>query len=196
MEEKAQTPLSGQLPRLSGGGANSHGEQIDPATGQILCGDLDMRIDRDGTWFYHGSPIGRKELVKLFSSVLKRDEDGRYLLETPAEKGWITVEDAAFMAVEMTARGDGKGQTLEFRTNVDDIVIASAENPVRIEENPETGEPSPYVAVRSGLDARLTRSVYYQLVDLGVEESISGEHIYGVWSAGEFFPIGRLGSEC
>lgn len=160
--------------------------------GQTLCGDLDIRIDRDGTWFYHGSPIGRKELVALFSTVLHRDSEGRYWLITPAEKGEIEVEDVPFQAVELTVTGEGEAQSLEFRTNVDDIVMADSEHPIRIDINAETGEPSPYVSVRDNLEARLTRSVFYQLVDLGVERSVENQPIYGVWSNGQFFEIGRM----
>jgi hypothetical protein len=188
MDENRQN----QFPQLSGGGANRHGESVDPVTGQVLCGELDMRIDRDGQWFYHGTPIGRKELVKLFASVLVRGEEGRYWLETPAEKGEIIVEDAAFMAVALNVRGGGTAQSLEFRTNVDDIVIADGDHPLRILVDSDTQEPSPYVLVRGGLEARLTRPVFYQLVDLGVELTLDGAQIYGVWSAGQFFPIGAM----
>ncbi|MEK9678141.1 MAG: DUF1285 domain-containing protein [Rhodospirillaceae bacterium] len=167
-------------------------EKIDPETGRFLCGDLDIRIDRDGTWFYHGSPIGRKELVRLFSTVLQRDDGGRYWLITPIEQGEIVVEDVPFQAVEMDVTGDGRDQVLEFRTNVDEIVKADAAHPLRISYNEETGEPSPYVLVRDNLEARLTRSVYYQLVELGEERELDGETVYGVWSAGEFYKIGRL----
>ena len=160
--------------------------------GQTLCGDLDIKIDREGLWFYHGTPIGRKELVKLFASVLHKDEEGRHWLITPAEKGEIVVEDVAFLAIEMTVKGQGKSQELEFRTNVDDIVIAGEVNPLRIEEDLQTGEPSPYIVVRELLEARLNRPVFYQLVDLGVEEEINGEKIYGVWSKGQFFQIGKI----
>jgi hypothetical protein len=159
---------------------------------RYLCGDLDIRIDRDGNWFYHGSPIGRKELVRLFASVLQRDEEGRYWLITPAEKGEIVVEDAAFMGVEMFADGAGKDQILSFRTNVDDKVIADAAHPLRIETDPETGEPSPYILVRGRLEARLNRPVFYELVEIGNEEVIEGEAVYGVWSSGKFFEIGKL----
>lgn len=161
---------------------------------QTICGDLDMRIARDGTWFYHGSPIGRKELVRLFSTVLKREEDGTYWLETPVEKGRVEVEDAPFLAVEMEAEGDGRNRSLRFRTNVDDWVTLDDEHPLRVEHDPETGEPSPYIHVRKGLEARLNRAVYYELVEHGVEEDAGdgkGVH-YGVWSNGTFFPMGTL----
>ncbi len=188
MDEKAQN----QYPVLSGGGANRHGEAVDPVTGQVLCGDLDMRIDRDGVWFYHGTPIPRKAIVKLFASVLTRHQDGSYWLETPAEKGAIIVEDAAFMAVALEADGSGETQSLKFRTNTDEIVIADGDHPLRIAIEPDTQEPSPYVLVRDRLEARLTRPVFYELVDLGVELTLDGAQIYGVWSAGHFFPIGPV----
>jgi len=188
MDEKAQN----QYPVLSGDGANRHGETMDPNTGQVLCGDLDMRIDRDGVWFYHGTPISRKAIVKLFASVLKRDTDGRYWLETPAEIGEIIVEDAAFMAVALNASGGGEAQSLEFRTNTDEIVIADGDHPLRIQIEPDTQEPSPYVLVRGGLEARLTRPVFYELVNLGVQLALDGGQIYGVWSAGHFFHIGPM----
>ncbi len=159
---------------------------------QILCGDLDIRIDREGTWFYHGSPIGRKELVRLFASVLQRDEDNRYWLITPAEKGEIVVEDAPFIGVEMYVEGAGKDQILSFRTNVDDKVIADDDHPLRIETDSATGEPSPYILVRGGLEARLNRPVFYELVEIGGEEVIEGATVYGVWSSGRFFEIGKL----
>lgn len=153
--------------------------------------DLTIRIDREGQWFYHGSPIHRKELVKLFASVLRRDEAGGYWLETPAEKGRIQVEDAPFMGVELIRDGDGRGQCLRLRTNVDEIVIIGKAHRLRIDIHPETGEPGPYVEVRDGLEARLTRSTFYELVDLGVEEGHDKEQIFGIWSQGTFFPIGN-----
>ena len=167
-------------------------QTLETMIGQTLCGDLDIKIDKEGLWFYHGSPIGRKELVKLFASVLHKDEEGRHWLITPAEKGEIVVEDVAFLAIEMTVTGQGKEQSLEFCTNVDDIVIAGEDNPLRIEEDLQTGEPSPYILVRDRLEARLNRPVFYELVDLGVEEVINNERIYGVWSNGQFFQIGKI----
>jgi len=168
--------------------------------GQTLCGDLNIRIDSDGLWFYHGSPIGRKELVRLFASVLSIDNEGRYWLTTPAERGQIIVEDVPFMAVEMTVRGKNEDSILRFRTNVDDEITADSTHPIRVEINPETKEPSPYIMVRDGLEARLTRAVFYQMVDLGIEmtvemkkeECIYKEQIFGVWSSGQFFQIGNL----
>ncbi|MFQ5959211.1 MAG: DUF1285 domain-containing protein [Alphaproteobacteria bacterium] len=158
----------------------------------VLCGDLDMRIARDGTWFYHGSPIGRKPLVKLFASVLSRDEDGDYWLTTPAEKGRIVVDDAPFVAVELTAAGSGRAQSLRFRTNLDDEVTADADHPLRVSHDAESGEPTPYVLVRDRLEALIARAVFYQLVELGVADEVDGDRLYGVWSGGCFFPLGQL----
>ena len=157
-----------------------------------LCGDLDMRIARDGTWFYHGSPIGRKKLTKLFSTVLSRDEDGEYWLTTPAEKGRIVVDDAPFVAVALDVEGAGTAQSLRFRTNLDDEVTADAKHPIRVALDDGTGEPSPYVLVRGRLEALIARAVFYQLVEIGVEETLGDETLFGVWSAGCFFPLGRM----
>lgn len=160
-----------------------------------MCGDIDMRISRDGTWHYMGSPIGRKPLVKLFSSVLKRDESGDFWLGTPAEMCRITVEDAPFAAVEMTVEGSDRDQALIFRTNVDEIVTAGADNPVRVEIDPDTGEPSPYVMIRDGLEALITRSVFYDLVELAEVREQGGTSVMGVWSNGAFFEIGSAEDE-
>ena len=160
--------------------------------GRPQCGVFDIRIDRDGLWFYHGTPIGRKELVKLFASVLKRDAEGRYLLETPAERGMIEVEDAPFLVVEVTSAGEGRSRILSFRTNLDEIVMADRDHPLRVEEDPVSGEPRPYLLVRDRLEARLTRPVFYELVELGAEEAVTGQPRFGVWSAGCFFALGSL----
>lgn len=152
------------------------------------CGDFEMRIARDGTWFYRGSPIHRLPLVKLFASVLERDATGAYFLTTPAERGRITVDDAPFVAVGLEARGEGRDQELVFRTNLDDSVTADAEHPLRV-SNDATGAPNPYIVVRNGLEARLARPVFYQLVDLGREERVGSATRFGVWSKGKFFPI-------
>lgn len=162
--------------------------------GPTLCGDIDMRIGRDGTWYYHGSPIGRKELVRLFASVLSRDADGDFWLITPAEKCRIVVEDAPFVAIELSRRGEGRDQVLVLRSNVDDTVTVDGDHPIRVETNAATGEPSPYVLVRDRLEARISRAVFYELVDLGRAEETGGESVYGVWSSGDFFPLGSLDS--
>ena len=152
------------------------------------CGDLDIRIGRDGMWWYLGTPIGRVELVKQFASVLKL-EDGRYYLVTPVEKIGITVDDAPFVAVDFEVAGDGPDQTITFETNVGDRTVAGPDNPIRVERDPETGEPSPYVHVRRGLEALIDRKSYYRLVDIGVNEEVNGERWFGLRSGGQFFPI-------
>jgi len=158
--------------------------------GEPSCGDFDIRVARDGTWFYRGSPIGRQALVKLFASVLSRGPDGGYWLVTPAERGRIRVDDAPFVAVELTVEGAGREQSLLFRTNLDELVAADHDHPIRIESAEAGGEPRPYLLVRPGLDALIVRAVYYQLVELGVEEPSRGEGAFGVWSRGEFFLLG------
>ena len=157
------------------------------------CREFAIRIARDGTWFYHGSPIGRKPLVKLFASVLRRDDKGAYWLITPAERGRIEVDDAPFAAVELRAEGEGKARALVFRTNVDDEVTADDAHPIRVETDAGTGEPSPYVLVRDRLEARITRAVFYQLVDLGETREIAGKRVFGVASCGAFFALGTAG---
>jgi hypothetical protein len=159
-----------------------------------FCGDVDIRIARDGTWFYHGSPIGRKPLVKLFASVLRRGADGGYWLITPVEQCRIKVDDAPFTAVEMSVEGEGRNRLLTFRTNVDENVNAGPDHPIRVVTNPVSGEPSPYIYVRDGLEALIVRAVFYDLVELGVEESQpDGSRIFGVWSGGTFFALGDPG---
>jgi len=156
------------------------------------CGEMDMRLARDGTWYYMGSPIGRKRLVKLFASVLRLDDDGKFYLVTPVEKIGITVDDAPFVAVEADIHGEGDDQVVVFRTNVDDEVIADKDHPIRVDIDAETGEPSPYVMVRDGLEALIARSVFYQLVDAGEEREIDGRSCLGLQSRGTFFEIGSL----
>ena len=178
-------------------------DTVELAEGQTLCGNLDIKINSDGLWFYHGSPIGRKEIVKLFASVLSLDKNGKYWLTTPAEKGEIIVEDVPFQAVEMNVQGEDESQILSFRTNIDEIIIAGHTHSIRIETNPITDEPSPYIMVRDGLEARLTRAVFYQMVDLGVEmivetaqeKDIFKEQVFGVWSSRQFFQIGKIAQQ-
>lgn len=153
-----------------------------------FCGDLDMRIARDGTWYYLGTPIGRKELVRLFSTILRKDGD-RYFLVTPVEKVGITVDDAPFVAVDFEVEGQGREQVLTFETNVGDRVTAGPEHPLRFVRDPETGEPSPYVLVRANLEALIDRKSFYRLVEIGCHEMHAGQRWFGVWSGGAFFPI-------
>jgi hypothetical protein len=149
-----------------------------------FCGDLDMRIARDGTWFYLGTPIGRPELVRLFSTILRRDGDD-YFLVTPVEKVGITVDDAPFIAVDFEVDGAGPEQSLRFETNVGDHANAGPEHPIRVERDPETGEPAPYVLIRANLEALIDRKSFYRLVEIG--DRVDGW--FGLWSGGEFFRI-------
>ena len=153
-----------------------------------FCGDLDMEIRRDGTWFYLGTPIGRHGLVKLFSSILKKEGD-RYFLVTPVEKVGIRVVDAPFVAVDFEAEGAGRDQRLTFLTNVDDEVTAGPDHPIRVVRDPATGEPSPYVHVRAELEALIDRKSFYRLVERGTHEDRDGTSWFGLWSAGRFFPV-------
>jgi hypothetical protein len=191
MEKSKTASLADSLKK--GLSATLSGPPGDSSPNQQFCGDIDMRIARDGTWFYHGSPIGRTQLVKLFSTVLKRDSIGDYWLETPVEKCRIQVEDAPFLAVEMVVEGTGVNQRLQFRTNVDDNLIAGPDNPIRVEIDPDSDEPSPYLLVRGALEALIARAVFYDLVELAVEEECDGERQFGVWSDGVFFPLGDPG---
>lgn len=156
-----------------------------------FCGDLDMRIDTDGNWFYLGTPIGREALVRLFASVLRRDEDGRHYLVTPVEKVGITVEDAPFIAVALSAEGEGREQVLHLTTNVSDTVTVDEAHALRFEPSGAPGGVVPYVRVRGRLDAKLARPIFYDLVERGVDHVVDGTAWFGVWSSGRFFPIVR-----
>lgn len=153
------------------------------------CGDIGMRIRGDGTWFYQGSPIGRMQLVKLFASVLRRDSDEKHYLVTPAEKVDVAVDDAPFLAVEMEVRGKGDGQSLVFRTNVDDIAECDAAHPLWFVLEPGSGGLKPYLRVRGRLSALVTRALYYDLVEMAVPHPERGSDALGVWSGGTFFPL-------
>ncbi len=145
------------------------------------CGDSEMWIARDGTWYHQGSPIGRPAMVRLFSTILRREPDGGFVLVTPAEKLDIAVEDAPFIAVELRSEGDGEARNLAFRLNTGDVVVAGPEHPLRFEAGPH-----PYVEVRRGLDALVARPVYYELAEIALSE---GAEPPGVWSGGAFFPL-------
>lgn len=155
-------------------------EQWNPAH----CGDSEMRIARDGTWHHQGSPIGREAMVRLFSTILRREPDGRHVLVTPVEKLDIEVEDAPFVAVELKTEGEGRTRTMAFRLNSGDIVTAGADNALIVRETADG--PHPYLHVRGGLEALVARSVYYELMNLALDE---GAEPVGLWSAGAFFPL-------
>ncbi|HEY0028377.1 MAG TPA: DUF1285 domain-containing protein [Allosphingosinicella sp.] len=148
------------------------------------CGTSGMRIARDGTWFHEGSPIGRQAMVRLFSTILRREPDGSFVLVTPVEKLDIEVEDAPFVAVELKSEGEGEGRSLAFRLNTGDLVVAGPEHPLRFAAGADG--PHPYVEVRGGLEALIARPVYYELANLALAE---GAEPAGLWSSGAFFPL-------
>ena len=194
MNKNALDPTDFDSPAPSDGPCPECSGDLPPAVpeGRVLCDDLGIRIDREGTWYYHGSPVARKELVCLFASMLHRDEAGDFWLITPAEEGRIQVDDAPFMAVEVFPCGEGQKQVISLRTNVDEIITIDDDHPLRVDTNAETGEPSPYVVLRPGIEARLARPVFYELVELGLEVKVGEETVYGVWSSGSFFKLGTL----
>ncbi len=171
--------------------AGKHGRGLPPVDKwhPDFCGDIDMEIRRDGTWFYMGTPIGRERLVRLFSTVLRKDEDGRTYLVTPVEKIGITVEDAPFLVVEMNCAGKGEEQVITFRTNVGDVVEAGLDNPLRFEIVQENDGIKPYVLVRGRLEALINRAVMYELIEQGEEVEIDGETQFALRSNGVIFPI-------
>jgi hypothetical protein len=187
--------MTGNTTRPSGDdqkiGVSTPSDQPSDTEDLPSCGDFDIRIARDGTWFHQTSPIRRKALVRLFASVLRREADGEFWLVTPVERGRVIVDDAPFVAVELAASGTGTSQVLRFRTNIDDWVEVDAGHPIRVAQAPDSGEPSPYILVRDGLEALIARSVYYHLVELAVEGEEGGETVLGVWSKETFFPLGN-----
>lgn len=158
--------------------------------GEAACADLGMRIDRDGTWHYRGSPIGRQAMARLFASILHRLPDGSYWLVTPAEQGRIDVEDVPFVALELRASGEGSERRLAFRTNLDEWVTAGPEHPLRLGSADARGTLAPYLMVRNGLEARLARPVFYELIELA--EPAQGDEL-AVWSDGMRFSLGHTG---
>jgi uncharacterized protein len=174
--------LTASLPREKGGLPPV--EKWNPP----FCGDIDMKIDADGTWFYQKTPIGRPALVKLFSGILKREGD-KYFLVTPVEKVGLTVVDSPFLAVELSVRRAEQGQVLAFRTNVDDWVEAGPGHALEFVSEPATGGLKPYLHVRRDLWAKVTRALFYDLAELGEERDVDGKRMFGVVSQGEFFPM-------
>jgi len=160
------------------------GPYVDPEN----CGEIDIRIARDGTWYHEGAPIKRQRMVELFSTVLRKDPDGEFYLVTPVEKMRIRVDDAPFTAITLDAAGDGDQQVLVLSTNVGDQVTVDESHPLRVEIHEKTQEPSPYVMIRDGLEARINRSTFYHLVERGIEQN---GH-FGVWSCGSYFVLGEL----
>lgn len=152
------------------------------------CGDSEMRIARDGTWYHQGSPIGREAMVRLFSTILRREADGGFVLVTPVEKLGIMVEDAPFVAVELKSEGEGRDRALAFRLNTGDLVAAGPDNALSVRDTADG--PHPYLHVRGGLEALVGRSVYYELMNMALDEG--GERV-GLWSNGAFFPLDGAG---
>jgi len=149
------------------------------------CGEIGLEIKSDGTWHYMNSPIGRKKLVNLFARILRKEKDGSYVLVTPAEKIVIKVEDVPFIAIDVSVEGLDKNKILKFTTNTGDTVVASKDYPIRVEIDKKTKEPSPYILVRSNLEAKISRSVFYELVNIGDDY----KDYFGIWSGGYFFPF-------
>lgn len=170
----------------------ARGRRLPPvdAWNPAYCGEIPLRIARDGSWHYMGTPISRPAMVRLFSTILRREPDGRYVLVTPVERVGITVDDAPFLAVTVTGTGSGQGQVLRFLTNLGDEVMAGPAHALRVETSAD-GTPSPYVHVRGRLEALLARQVFYELVELGVP-ALDDPSVLGVWSEGVFFPLGRV----
>jgi hypothetical protein len=192
MAKQGQTAEQGAVRRLDGlteaaRGASARGLPPVHLWNPPFCGDLDMRIAADGAWYYLGTPIGRPALVRLFSTILKREGD-KYFLVTPVEKVGIRVDDAPFLAVEMTRDGEGAARRLAFRTNVDDWVVCDADHRLRFEPASDGGLV-PYLHVRADLWAKVTRPLYYDLVEMGEERMVDGQSLFGVMSGGSFFPM-------
>ena len=185
-----ETPKNGSA---AGAGSAPKGSGERPVP-PLVKGEL--RIARDGTWYHEGTPFKRLPMVKLFSTVLRRTEDGGYMLATPVERVEIEVEDAPFVAVEMIEEGEGDERSLKFRTNIDEWVTLDDEHPLRVALDPASGEPSPYILVREGLEALVVRAVFYDLVEKAEERpGPDGATVLAVRSAGSFFPIGTAPAE-
>lgn len=166
-----------------------------PCEGRAFCGDLDIRITSDGTWHYNETPIGRPEMVQWFASMLKLDEEGRHWLVTPTEIGRIKVDDAPFVIVDYHVSGERENQILCFSTNVDDVVCVDKDTPITMEKGPARGALTPYVQIGAGLKAKISRAVYYELVELGTTHTLNDQSVFGLWSSGHFFPLGSLDAD-
>lgn len=189
-QEKTRTKAGGGLESIAAMLPREGGKGLPPVHlwNPPFCGDIDMRIAADGTWFYQKTPIGRPALVRLFASVLKREGD-KYFLVTPVEKVGIIVEDAPFLAVELKIEGEGEGRSLRFRTNVDDWVPVGPGHALRFEQDADNDGLKPFLHVRCDLWAKVTRALFYDLVELGEERAVDGRQMFGVASAGEFFAM-------
>lgn len=179
-------PVTGQV---TGNSAGSLPVELD---GRDFRGDLNIRIDACGTWHYNHSPIDRKSMVCLFASMLAKDAQGRYWLVTPTELGRIDVEDAPLLAVDLYVTGSGEAQLIHLATNADQIITISAQTPIVIKASPASGALTPYVVNENGIEAKLTRAVYYSLVEVGTVQDNAPDGLFGVWSGGNFFPLGAI----
>jgi hypothetical protein len=190
-EIRESSDAAGLAALISRAAAETGGRGLPPVErwNPPFCGDIDMEIRADGTWFYMGTPIGRAPLVRLFSTVLRKDEDGNTYLVTPVERVGIRVIDAPFLAVEMNVMGDGEGQLMTFRTNVGDVVEAGPEYPLRFVIAGENNELKPYLLIRGRLEALVSRAVMYELVDLGETVDIDGVEMFALRSGGVVFPV-------
>ncbi|HCL64497.1 MAG TPA: DUF1285 domain-containing protein [Rhizobium sp.] len=190
---KATKDAAGLAALISRAAAQTPGKSAGPPPvdrwNPPFCGDIDMEIKSDGTWYYMGTPIGRAPLVRLFSTVLRKDDDGKTYLVTPVEKVGIRVQDAPFLAVEMSESERKGQQVLTFRTNVGDVVEAGAEHPLRFVVHGENHELKPYLHVRGRLEALISRAVMYELVELGEIVEVDGTEMFSVRSGGEVFPV-------
>lgn len=183
--------LEDTLRAIAGEGKNARGLPPVHLWNPTNCGDIGMEIRADGTWWHEGRIIGREKLVRLFSTILRKDEDGEIYLVTPYEKVIVHVEDAPFLAIRVDRAGaPGPDQTLAFTTNLGDITLAGPDAPLRVETDPETLEPAPYVNVRAALEAKLTRACFYELANMTVPNPADDGKTLGVWSQGTFFEIG------
>ncbi|WP_421591988.1 DUF1285 domain-containing protein [Shinella sp. M27] len=190
-EIQGSSDAAGLAALISRASAETGGRGLPPVErwNPPFCGDIDMEIRADGTWFYLGTPIGRAPLVRLFSTVLRKDEDGRTYLVTPVEKVGIRIVDAPFLAVEMNVSGEGTDRKLTFRTNVGDVVEAGADHPLRFVISGENNQLKPYLLVRGRLEALVSRAVMYDLVELGEVLEIDGVEMFAVRSGGMVFPV-------
>jgi hypothetical protein len=190
LSRDAERKDTGALERLSaalGAAARAKGPPPVERWNPAYCGEIDMRIAADGTWFYNGTPIGRPALVKLFASILRKDPE-RHVLVTPVERVGITVEDAPFQAVGMAVEGEGASRQVAFRTNVDDVVRVGPDHPLRFDRD-TSGGIKPYVRVRGDLWARVTRALTYDLIELGEDRDVAGQRVFGLSAGGDFYVI-------
>lgn len=202
MNDHVMRIVPSAVPDEGGGGVPAGGDASEESRIGSLTGIKpgEFAITREGTWWHDGKPIPRRELVKLFATVLKREADGGYALVTPAERARVHVEDVPFLAEELEVTSERGQQVLQLRTNVDRWVAAGPDHPIWVQQSPDSDEPAPYIRVSEGLDARLVRSVFYQLAEIAESgpadpnHDQQGQEVLGVWSRGTFFPLDPTGA--